>query len=82
MSEMETFYGALVMLRRIDSKIHSLRIDEYFSSRKVIELFDCPIALYLILKKNIQKIADWTDILDKISFSPKVPNTILLSQSL
>ena len=66
-SEMEAFREALAMLRQIDPTIHSLRLDKYYSSRKVITLFDRTTALYLIPKKNIQKVSAWADILDKIA---------------
>jgi transposase len=69
-SEMEAFTRAVAMLRCIGVSVKSVRLDKYFSSRKVIELFGRSVSLFLIPKKNVRKIGVWSDILAKIKTAP------------
>jgi transposase len=54
--EWDAFSKAVAMLRRIGAKIRSIRLDKYFSTRKVIRMFDRTACLFLIPKKNISRI--------------------------
>jgi transposase len=47
-----------------------MRLDKYFSSRRVIRMFDKSVSLFLIPKKNIAKEGAWTDILARMMASP------------
>ncbi|MDR1992135.1 MAG: ISNCY family transposase [Nitrososphaerota archaeon] len=69
-SEMEAFKRAVSMLRRIGASIKSVRLDKYFSSRKVIKMFGRSVSLFLIPKANQRKVGVWRDILTKIITSP------------
>jgi len=69
-SEMEAFKRAVAMLRRIGALVKSVRLDKYFSSRKVIELFGKSVSLFLIPKKNVRRIDVWSDVLAKINCAP------------
>ena len=63
LSEWDAFSKAFAMLRRIGVAVKSIRLDKYFSSRKVIRMFDRSVSLFLIPKKNIARIGAWADIL-------------------
>jgi transposase len=69
-SEWDAFNKAICMLRRVGAAIKSIRLDKYFSTRKVIRMFDRRISLFLIPKKNIARIGDWADILERMMASP------------
>jgi len=69
-SEWDAFSKAVSMLRRVGVAVKSMRLDRYFSTRKVIRLFDRSVSLFLIPKKNIARIGAWADILAKIRASP------------
>lgn len=69
-SELDAFYRALAMLRCIGAAIKSIRLDKYYSTRKVIRLFDRSVSLFLIPKKNIAKIGAWADVLGRMMISP------------
>jgi transposase len=69
-SEMETFTRAVAMLRRIGASVRSVRLDKYFSSRKIIKMFGRLVSLFLIPKANQRKVGVWRDILAKIMVSP------------
>ena len=71
-SEWDAFSKAVAMLRRIGVAVKSIRLDKYFSSRKVIRMFDKNVSLYLIPKKNIARIGAWADILVRMMASPFV----------
>ena len=58
------------MLRRIGVAVKSTRLDKYFSTRKVIRMFDRSVSLFLIPKKNIARIGAWADILGRMMASP------------
>ncbi len=69
-SEWDAFHKAVAMLRRIGAVIKSIRLDKYYSSRKVIRMFDRSVSLFLIPKKNIAKVGVWADILGRMVASP------------
>ena len=60
-SEWDAFSKAVSMLRRVGVAVKSMRLDRYFSTRKVIRLFDRSVSLFLIPKKNIARIGAWAD---------------------
>jgi len=64
LSEWDAFQKAVAMLRHIGAAVRSIRLDKYFSSRKVIKMFDRTVSLFLIPKKNIARIGAWADIFD------------------
>jgi len=70
LSEWDAFEKAVAMLRCIGATIRSVRLDKYFSMRKVIRMFDRSVSLFLIPKKNIAKIGAWGDILTRMMASP------------
>ncbi len=70
LSERDAFSKAAAMLRRIGAAIRSIRLDRYFSMRKVIRMFDRKVSLFLIPKKNITQIGAWADILTRMMASP------------
>jgi len=70
-SEMEAFNKAMGMLTKFGIRIDTLSLDKYFSSRKVLKLFDKETALYLIPKKNIAKIGlEWARIIKRMIEDP------------
>ena len=70
-SEMEAFHKALNVMTELNIDIESVRLDKYFSSRKVIRLFGRDVALYLIPKKNITSFgAQWPPIFQRILLDP------------
>ena len=70
-SEKDAFNKAIEVMKEIDMNIHSVRLDKYYSSRKVIRLFGKSVAMYLIPKKNIASFgAQWPPIFQKILFDP------------
>jgi transposase len=70
LSEWDAFTKAVDMLRRIGATVKSIRLDKYFSTRKVIRMFDRSVSLFLIPKKNITRIGAWADILIRMMASP------------
>jgi transposase len=70
LSEWDAFCRAVAMLKAIGAAIKSVRLDKYFSMRKVIKMFDRSVSLFLIPKKNIARIGAWADILDRMMASP------------
>jgi transposase len=70
LSEWDAFTKAVAMLRSIGAAIRSIRLDKYFSTRKVIRMFDRSVSLFLIPKKNITRIGAWADILIRMMASP------------
>lgn len=70
LSERDAFTKAVAMLRRVGAAIKSIRLDKYYSSRRVIRMFDRSVSLFLIPKKNIAKIDAWADILTRMMASP------------
>ena len=69
-SEWDAFSKAVAMLRRVGTAIKSIRLDKYYSTRRVIRMFDRTVSLFLIPKKNIAKIGAWADILTRMRASP------------
>jgi len=70
-SEMDAFKKALSMLTSYGITIDTVALDKYYSSRKVLTLFDKETSVYVIPKKNISKIGfAWVKILKRISEDP------------
>jgi len=70
-SEMDAFQKAMQMLTEFGIPVDSMSLDKYYSSRKVIRLFDDETMLYLIPKKNLATIgADWAPILRRMQDDP------------
>jgi transposase len=70
-SEMDAFRKAMKMLDKLDIKIDSMRLDRYYSSRKIIRMFNDKTALYLIPKKNMRKFGiRWRKILKRMVEDP------------
>jgi transposase len=70
-SEMDAFKKALHMLTEFDIPVDSMSLDKYYSSRKVIRLFDEKTMLYLIPKKNLATIGVvWAPILKRMQEDP------------
>jgi transposase len=63
MSEWDAFSKAVAMIRQVGVVVKSMRLDKYFSTRKVIRMFDRSVSLFLIPKKNIAKVGAWANIL-------------------
>jgi len=71
-SEMEAFNKAMQMLEKFGIVIDSISLDKYYSSRKVLKLFDKRVVVYVIPKKNIAKLGfEWIRIIRRIMKSPK-----------
>jgi transposase len=64
------FSKAVAMLRKVGVALKSMRLDKYFSTRKVIRIFDRSVSLFFIPKKNIARIGVWADILGRMMASP------------
>lgn len=70
-SEMDAFHRARAVMQELGIPIESVRLDRYYSSRKVIRLFGQDVTLYLIPKENIARFgAQWPPILQKIMLDP------------
>jgi len=70
-SEMRAFHQALEMAKDIGISIDTLRLDKYYSSKKVLKLFGEDVFVYVIPKNNISKIGiEWSRIIRKIIESP------------
>ena len=70
-SEMDAFRRAMEMLRTLGVKVDSMRLDRYYSSRKIIRMFDSKTTLYLIPKKNMKKFGiGWRMILKRMMEDP------------
>jgi len=70
-SEMEAFHNAMKMLASFGIDIDTLSLDRYFSSRKVLKLFDKETVLYLIPKKNIAYLGlEWLRIVKRMIEDP------------
>jgi transposase len=59
LSEWGAFNKAVAMLRRVGVAVKSMRLDRYFSIRKVIRVFDRSVSLFLVPKGNIARIGVW-----------------------
>jgi len=70
-SEMDAFNKSMDMLKALDIPIDTMSLDKYFSSRKVLQLFDKETSLYLIPKKNIVNIGlEWSRIIRRMIEDP------------
>jgi transposase len=69
-SEWDAFSKAVAMLKRIGVAVKSIRLDKYFSTRKVIRMFDRSVSLFLIPKKNLARVGAWADIFNRMMASP------------
>lgn len=70
-SEMEAFNKAMRMVEKLGIKIDSISLDKYYSSRKVLKLFDKEVAVYVIPKKNISKLGfEWVRVIRRIAENP------------
>ena len=70
-SEMKAFHQAMSMMKELNLPVKSIRLDKYYSSRKVLRLFNKTIAVYVIPKKNISRIgSDWRRVIQNIISSP------------
>lgn len=70
-SEMDAFRKAVKMLGSLGIGASSMRLDRYYSSKKVIRMFDRKTKLYLIPKKNLSRLGpEWTGIIKRILADP------------
>lgn len=70
-SEMRAFKQALAMLAQLGIEINSMTLDKYYSSRKVIMLFDKNVSLFLIPKNGMRNIGlRWSQIFRRIMDNP------------
>ncbi len=70
-SEMDAFQKAMKMLTEFGIPVDSMSLDKYYSSRKVIRMFDKETMLYLIPKKNLAMVGVfWAPILRNIKEDP------------
>jgi transposase len=70
-SEMDAFHKACAVLKELNIPVESMRLDKYYSSRKVIRLFSNEVSLYLIPKKNVARFgAQWSAIFQQILNDP------------
>lgn len=70
-SEMDAFRKALPLLSRNGIRISSISLDKYYSSRKVLRLFDRSVSMFVIPKKNIASFGfRWTKVFQRIASNP------------
>lgn len=70
-SEMDAFKKAIAMLQRIDVNIDALRLDKYYSSKKVLTLLGKKVSIFVIPKKNIAGVGlDWVRVFRMIVEDP------------
>jgi transposase len=70
-SEMEAFYKAMSMVEGLGIPLDSISLDKYYSSRKVLKLFDKEAAVYVIPKKNISRLGfGWVRVIRRIAEEP------------
>ncbi len=70
-SEMKAFNQAMKMLKKLGIPIDSISLDRYYSSRKVLRMFDERTAVYVIPKKNIAHFGkEWTTIIRRMQNDP------------
>lgn len=71
-SEMKAFNKAMRMVEEFGVKIGTVSLDKYYSSRKVLKMFDKEVAVYVIPKKNISKLGlEWVRIIKMIVENPR-----------
>jgi len=72
-SEMDAFKKALLMLKSIGIDIDVVRLDKYYSSKKVLELLGKKVSVFVIPKKGMANIGfAWLRVLRKILEDPFV----------
>lgn len=70
-SEMDAFLKAMKMLKELGMEINKVRLDRYYSSRKILRLLGKKIIAYLIPKKNLRHIGlTWYKTLRRIIEAP------------
>jgi transposase len=70
-SEMDAFHKAMKMVKDFGISIDQICLDKYYSSRKVLKLFNKDTAVYVLPKKNIAKIGlNWAKIFKRILKDP------------
>lgn len=70
-SEMEAFDKAMKMFEGLGVTMDEVSLDKYYSSRKVLKLFDERTAVYVIPKKNISKLGfEWARVIKRIVEDP------------
>lgn len=70
-SEMQAFHQAKEMVDRLGITINKIRLDKYFSSKKILKLFGHHVDVVVIPKRNIARIGLlWSKIFRKIKESP------------
>ncbi len=70
-SEMDAYKKAIGLMKRNEIIFDSISLDKYYSSRKVIEVFDRKVSVFIIPKKNISEIGiRWSDVFRKIAHDP------------
>jgi transposase len=70
-SEMGAFQKAVEMVDELGIPLHTVRLDKYYSSRKVLDLFGNDTTVYVMLKKNLSRIGlQWLNVIRKIMESP------------
>ncbi|MBU7044625.1 MAG: ISNCY family transposase [Theionarchaea archaeon] len=70
-SEMDAFKKAMNIVKKLGITIDQISLDKYYSSRKVLKLFNRKTAVYVLPKKNISKIGlQWSKIFRKIFEDP------------
>jgi len=68
-SERDAFEKAMQMLD--EHEIESIRLDKYFSSRKVIRRFGKKVSIYLLPKKNVSRVGlEWYRVFKRILYDP------------
>lgn len=68
-SEWDAFQKAVAMLGRVGAAIKSIRLDKYYSTCKVIRMFDRSVSLFLVPRKNVVRVGGWAAILGKMMVS-------------
>ncbi len=70
-SEKDAFNKAMKMLRNMGVKINSISLDKYYSTRRVLRMFDAETAVYVIPRKNLSRIGfDWLKVIERIVEAP------------
>lgn len=70
-SEMRAFHQATEMARGLDLPMDSLRLDRYYSSRKVLRIFGREVSLFILPKKNLSVIGiEWSRVIRRILEGP------------
>jgi len=70
-SEMGAFQKAKKMVDELGIPFHTVRLDKYYSSRKVLDMFGKDTTVYVIPKKNLSRIGlQWSNVIRKIMESP------------